>query len=355
MTETAHEVRDALPTTVPPASRPPRSGVVPGVATAAAGVLAATLLHRVLPAVPALTPALVLGAAVGQLPLTRGFVGGRAAAGLTLCAKRLMRCGIVLLGFQLSVTDVASLGWAGVVMVLCVVLVTLAGTYWLGRRLKLPGDVPLLVAGGYAICGASAIGAVSQAARSRDEEAAAAVTLVTLCGTLAIAVLPVLHLPLGLDDRQFGRWAGASVHDVGQVVATAQTAGPVGLREAVLVKLIRVALLAPLVAGLTVALRRVRKQDPVAPGPLPPVLPLFVAGFLGTVALRSTGTLSPALLDAAAHVQHIVLAAALFAMGTAVNLRSLTGASGRRMLVLGLVSWVVVAGASYAGVLLTTA
>ncbi|WP_238698196.1 putative sulfate exporter family transporter [Streptomyces sp. E5N91] len=327
---------------------------MPGLATAATGVLAATLLHSVLTAVPALTAAIVLGVLAGRLPVTRTVTEGPAAAGLAVCAKRLMRCGVVLLGLQLSITDVVSLGWAGAGMVLGVVLVTLVGTYWVGRRLKLPGDVPLLVASGYAICGASAVGAVSQAARSRDEEAAAAVALVTACGTLAMAVLPVLHLPLGLDDRQFGRWTGASVHDVGQVVATAQTAGPIGLREAVMVKLLRVTLLAPLVAGVTFATRRVRRQEPATAGALPPVLPLFVAGFLGTAVLRSTGTLPPAVLEAAAHCQHLLLAAALFAMGTAVNLRTLAGAPGRRMLALGLVSWAVVAGTSYVGVVLTS-
>ena len=113
----------------------------------------------------------------------------------------------------------------------------------------LPGDQPLLIATGYSICGASAIGAVSEATDSDERDAATSVALVTLCGTLAIAVLPLLQQPLGLSDAEFGRWVGASVHDVGQVVATAQTAGSDALGEAVLVKLMRVALLAPLVAA----------------------------------------------------------------------------------------------------------
>ncbi|KOG86582.1 membrane protein, partial [Streptomyces varsoviensis] len=108
---------------------------------------------------------------------------------------------------------------------------------------------------GYSICGASAIGAVSEVTGSDEEDVATSVALVTLCGTLAIAVLPLLHHPLGLDGTQFGRWVGASVHDVGQVVATAQTAGPAALGEAVLVKLMRVALLAPLVAAVALAVR----------------------------------------------------------------------------------------------------
>ncbi|WP_079002098.1 putative sulfate exporter family transporter [Streptomyces sp. AS58] len=346
-----HKVRGTATAVLSPAPSS-RVGMAPGLATAAAGVLLATVLHTALPAVPALTIAIVLGVAAAHLPKTRELVRGPARSGLAVCAKRLMRCGVVLLGLQLSVTDVAALGWGTVAMVLCVVLITLTGTYWLGRLMNLPGDVPLLVASGYAICGASAIGAVGQTTRSRDEDAAAAVTLVTLCGTLAIAVLPVLQIPLGLDNSQFGRWVGASVHDVGQVVATAQTAGPLGLREAILVKLLRVTLLAPLVAGIAVALRHSERRH-TAGTERPPVLPLFVAGFLAMIALRSTGLLGSTALAVAAHAQHLVLAAALFALGAAVNLRTMAGASGRRMLGLGLVSWAVVAGTSYAGILLT--
>ncbi|MFF4836712.1 YeiH family protein [Streptomyces sp. NPDC001315] len=331
-----------------------RHRVVPGLALAAVGVLLATALHEALPAVPTLTAAVLLGVAAAHLPGIRVFVRKSARAGLAMAAKRLMRVGVVLLGLQLNLADVAELGLATAGMVFCVVLATFAGTYWLGRRLNLPGDVPLLVAAGYAICGASAIGAVGQVTRSKEDDVAGAVALVTLCGTLAIAVLPVLHTALGMDTVQFGRWAGASVHDVGQVVATAQTAGPLALREAVLVKLMRVVLLAPLTAGTAVALRRSRGTRGIAGDERPPALPLFVVGFLAMILLRSTGLLDTAVLDRAAAVQHLVLASALFGLGAAANLSTLTGTSGRRMLVLGVASWGVVAGMSYAGVLLTT-
>ncbi|MGF1425901.1 YeiH family protein [Kitasatospora sp. LaBMicrA B282] len=338
---------------VPPAlGRLRPSGSVPGLAMAAAGVLLANGIHRVLPAVPMLTAAVLLGIAAAHLPGTRTLVQGTAKSGLALAGKRLMRVGVVLLGLKLSLSDVAGLGWATVAMVLTVVAATFAGTYWLGRRMGLPGDQPLLVATGYSICGASAIGAVSQVSGSEEEDVAGSVALVTLCGTLAIAVLPMLHGPLGLDGLQFGRWVGASVHDVGQVVATAQTAGPEALREAVLVKLMRVALLAPLVAGVGIAVRRSRGQA-VGAGKKVPVLPLFVAGFLAMIALRSTGLLGTGVLNGADQLQQLVLAAALFGLGAAVNLRTMVRTGGR-MALLGLASWVVVAGVSYAGVLLTT-
>ncbi|MFE2024356.1 YeiH family protein [Streptomyces hygroscopicus] len=368
--------------------RPPATAY--GLGLAAAGVAAAWTVHRLFPAVPLLTAAVVLGIVAAHLPGTRGLVRGVCRAGLFFAGKRLMRLGIVLLGLKLSLDDVLGLGWATVAMVLGVVAATFCGTWWLGRRMGLPGDQPLLIATGYSICGASAIGAVSEVSDSDERDVATSVALVTLCGTLAIAVLPLLQHPLGLDDAAFGRWVGASVHDVGQVVATAQTAGPAALGDAVLVKLVRVALLAPLVAALATAVRvrargaratgteadgseaegtratepraegaqatEPRATEPRAEGATrrrPPLVPLFVLGFLAMTALRSTGILATAALDAAATAQELLLAAALFGLGSAVHLPSLSR-TGARVAALGLCAWVVIAGASYGGVLLTT-
>jgi uncharacterized integral membrane protein (TIGR00698 family) len=343
-------------------SRSPGGGgtrILPGLLVASLGAALAWAVHWVLPAVPTLTVAIVLGIAAAHLPVLRDRVRGVARPGLSVAGKRLMRIGIVLLGLKLSVQDVRELGWPSVVMVITVVAATFLGTWWLGRRIGLPGDQPLLIAAGYSICGASAIGAVSAATGSDEEDAAASVALVTLCGTLAIAVLPLLQVPLGLDDGQFGRWVGASVHDVGQVVATAQTVGPAALGDAVLVKLMRVALLAPLVAVVALGMRRRLAQRTATNGPgdeprrTPSIVPLFVVGFLVMIGLRSTGWLPEGVLDGTSLAQEILLSAALFGLGSAVHLPTLARTGGRAA-ALGLSSWVVVAGVSYAGVLLTT-
>ncbi|MCH6160523.1 putative sulfate exporter family transporter [Streptomyces sp. M600PL45_2] len=326
-------VRKAVGTDGP--TRPARTAVrsarpaskLPGLALAALGVAAAGAVHLAVPAVPKLTAAVVLGILAAHLPGVRTLAGGAARPGLSLAGKRLMRLGVVLLGLKLSFGDILGLGWATVAMVLAVVAATFCGTLWLGRRLGLPGDQPLLIATGYSICGASAIGAVSEVRDSEERDVATSVALVTLCGTLAIAVLPLLHHPLGLDAEEFGRWVGAGVHDVGQVVATAQTAGQHALGQAVLVKLMRVALLAPLVAAVVLSVRARRRAAAEGPartsageaavgdfavdgtpagsgaaagtggsgagGRRPPLVPLFVAGFLLMVAVRSTGRLSP--------------------------------------------------------------
>jgi uncharacterized integral membrane protein (TIGR00698 family) len=319
----------------------------------AAAVALAWEANQVWPTLSPLTAAVVLGVAVANV-LPRASITA-AQPGLTLAAKRMMRAGIVMLGLQLALGDVLKFGWRSLVLVVVVVFATFFGTQSLGRRMGLPGRQPLLIATGFAICGASAVAAMESVTRRRDTptddpDPLVAVALVTLCGSLAILVLPLLRAPLGLDDSQFGHWVGASVHDVGQVVATAGTAGAVALQPAVVVKLMRVAMLAPMVAGAALVERR---KGGVGPGTKrPPILPLFVVGFLLMIALRTTGWLPAAAVGHAEQVQDLLLAAGMFGLGSGVRVRELAK-TGVRPVVLGLASWVLIAAVAYIGVRLT--
>lgn len=320
--------------------------VAPGLAVAVAGWLTALGVHALLPAVPVLTACVVIGLLLGQVGPARTAVDGPLAPGLTLSAKRLLRIGIVLLGLQLSLVGVARLGWPTVLAVVGVLVLTFVVTLLLARWARLPGDQPVLLAAGFSICGASAIGAMSAVTRDRGRDAATPVALVTLFGTLAIAVLPVLGRVVGLSPDQFGTWVGASVHDVGQVVATAQTAGAAALGVAVVVKLTRVVMLAPMVALVSVAVRRGAGTT----GERPPVVPLFVAGFVVLVLVRTLVPVPEAVVTSVGAVQAALLGVALVALGTGIRLGRLVRTEGRSLLV-GLASWVVIAGVSLAVVL----
>jgi uncharacterized integral membrane protein (TIGR00698 family) len=329
-----------------------RWALLPGLAAAALAITVAFAAHAMLPAIPVLTASVALGILAAQVPAIRLWLDGALASGLRFAARTLMRAGIVLLGLKLSLIDIGHLGLLAILVIVGIVLATFAGTYWMGRLLRLPGTQSLLVATGFSICGASAIGAMGSVTRSSREEQATPVALVTLCGTLAIGVLPLLQAPLGLTGVQFGHWVGASVHDVGQVVATAQTAGSAALAIAVVVKLTRVLMLAPMVAGVGLVLRRRDRLGATAvnvAAPRPPIVPLFVAGFLVAVLLRSFVSLPPAVLDTADAVQTILLAAALFGLGTAVRFGTLVRTGGRALAV-GLLSWVLIAALALAAV-----
>lgn len=326
----------------------------PGMLVAAAAAGIAFLLHLAFPALPLLTVSVALGVVVAQIPALRPLLDGPLKAGLSLSARRLLRIGIVLLGLKLSLVDIAGLGVVTIIAIVLVVVLTFGVTLLLGRMLGLPGYQPLLIAAGFSICGASAVGAMSAVTRAKDSESATPIALVTLCGTLAIVLLPLARIPLGFDASEFGTWVGLSVHDVGQVVATAQIAGPVALAAAVVVKLTRVLTLAPMVAIVgAVERRRTPLSSDEAPSKRPPIVPLFVLGFIAAVLIRTFVPLTPELPAVADVVQTALLATALFALGTGIRFAELAR-TGWKALIVGLGSWVFIAALSVVAVWVTT-
>jgi len=334
--------------------------MIPGLILACLGAAAALGIHVVLPVIPWLTASIVLGAIVSSIPPARPALDGVLKPGLAQASRRVLRIGIVLLGLQLSLFDIAKLGWPAILAIIVLVGASFVITWAIARALKLPDDEPAMLAAGFSICGVSAIGAMSAARGSDPKDTATPIALVTLYGTAAIAVLPALAVPLGLSEGAFGHWVGASVHDVGQVVATAGTAGAAALAVAIVVKLTRVLMLAPMVAIASIGTRRrtaaarVESSATSRPGASlsAPLIPLFIVGFLALVLVRTFIPLPDAVLTAAAIVQSALLATALFAIGASLRLERLLR-SGPRALLAGALSWIAILAMALAAALLT--
>lgn len=341
------DMDSTLPDQAPP--RAPRATLRrlgPGAAVTAVGVAAAYTISLVVPTMSALIAAVVLGVLTSHLP----FLPASARPGLAWCMRRLLRVGVVLLGLQLSVTGLLGLGLGTLLAVVSTVAVTFLGTLLIGRLLGVSRGLNLLVATGFSICGASAIAAMEGVVDAEDEDVATSVALVTLYGGLAIAVVPTVGTWLGLAGTGLGSWAGMSVHEVAQVVAAASPAGASAVTTAVIVKLARVVLLAPLVAVVGIA---ERKRRPTTAGKRPPIVPLFLVGFLAMIAVRSTGLLPQPVLDGAGTLTTLLLAAALFALGTTVRVPALLR-TGARAVLLGLCSTLLVGCAAFAALNLCT-
>jgi uncharacterized membrane protein YadS len=200
--------------------------------------------------------------------------------------RRLLRAAVALLGLQLALAQVLSLGPGILLAVVTTVAVSFAGTLWIARLLGFSRGLRILVATGFSICGASAVAAVSAVVDHEDDDVATAMGLVTVFGGLAIVGLPALAGALQLPGDELGHWAGLSLPEVGQVVAAAAPAGAVGVTAAVVVKLSRVVLLAPLVAVISVVEARSRAVERRT---RPPIVPLMVLCFLASMLLRATG------------------------------------------------------------------
>lgn len=336
---------------LPSATR--RGAMLPGLGVALLGALIGAVVHGRSNAVSAHIVAVLVGAIIANI----GLVGPMLQPGLKTAGRRVLRVGIALVGFRLSLGEVLNLGPRALLAVCIVVAVTFTGTRALGRWLGLSSSLSLLVATGYSICGASAIAAAEPFSDATEEEVAYSIALVTLCGSLAIFVLPPLGHLLGMDSQAFGSWVGASVHDVGQVVAAASTRDVVALKAAVIVKLTRVALLAPLLLGVAIAARRRTARADAESGVAseavaakhPPILPLFVVMFLVAVAVRSMGVLSAGSLDGISQIESLLISMGLVGLGSGVRINRLRAVGGRP-LVLGLISWVLVAAISFVAV-----
>jgi uncharacterized integral membrane protein (TIGR00698 family) len=330
--------------------------LLPGLALVAALASIAFAVHRWHDVISALVVAVLLGAMAANL----GAIPAACRPGLAFAAKKLLRIGVVLLGFRLTLDQIGDLGPKGLSLVAVVVALTFTGTQWLGRRLGLSPSLSLLVATGFSICGASAIAAMRGVTpEAEDEDVAYSIALVTLCGTLAIFTLPPVGRLIGFHGATLGSWIGASVHDVAQTVATAAQGGADTKTTAIVVKLTRVVLLAPMVAGVSLARRRRSRTSGADGGATiadgrraatrPPVLPLFVAGFLAAIAVRSTGWIAADVQRQIKAVETILFAAALVGLGAGVEVTKLRRI-GPRPLALGLLSWLLIAVVSAAGV-----
>ncbi|WP_162802838.1 YeiH family protein [Ornithinimicrobium avium] len=319
----------------------------PGLLACLAAALVALGIQQLVPGLSALLVAILLGVAVAHaVALPRSLQPGIAVSG-----KRLLRLGIVLLGFQLALDDILALGWGTIAVVVAVVSAGLVGTVLVGRRLGLTHGQSVLIAAGFSICGAAAVAAVEGSVEREDEDVATAIALVVVFGTLMIGVVPAVLALTGLPLEVKGMIAGGSIHEVAQVVAAGGIIGGGALATAVLVKLARVLMLAPVVTVLGLLERRHAGEAVPAGAKRPPLVPLFVVGFLAAALLRTVVPLPDLVLDAAHLLQVLLLSAAMFALGLGVHV-SMLKAAGARPFVLGAFATVLVSAVATTGFLL---
>ena len=277
-----------------------------------------------------------------------------AAPATKLSSKTLMRIGVALLGAQVSVVSLKEIGLKGVITVAIVVLFTIFGILGLSKLFKMSGDLGLLIGVGFGVCGATAVAAIRPQTRATEEETSYAIGLISLCGTLSIFFLPFLGHIFNLDTREFGAWAGAAVHDVGQVVATASVWGDDADKYAIVVKLARVCLLAPIVLILSLRHRKwlTSQGESENSSVKVPLIPYFVLGFIAVATIHNVVDLNETLLDYIVLTSKVLLGAGLVALGSGVRWKSIR-AIGPRPMAMGMIAWVIVAGVALAAVKIT--
>lgn len=300
-----------------------------------------------------LTLAIVIGMLAGNTVYPR--VAVRCHAGMLFCKGPLLRLGIMLYGFRLTLGQVLDVGLASFAADALMLASTFLLTCWLGLRwLKMERQTVLLMGAGSSICGAAAVIATAPVLRAGADRVAVAVATVVIYGTAGIFLYPQMHAwhwwPL--SDGQFGVYIGSSVHEVAQVVAAGKAINAEVADIAVTTKMIRVMMLAPFLLLLSLWLGRRGAPAPQGQtgqgekeGEGRIVIPWFAFVFIGVMLFNSLNLLPAAWVAALVQADTWLLAMAMAALGLSTHFSAIRQA-GIKPLLLGLLvfAWLVGAG-----------
>jgi uncharacterized integral membrane protein (TIGR00698 family) len=316
--------------------------VIPGLLCAAAVAAVAVMCAHAVPLVGAPVFAILLGVAVRSVrPLPE-----RWRPGLAFSARTVLQAAIVVSGFGLSIATVVSTGLGTLPVTLGTVAVALVLAPLLGRLLRVERMQQMLIGVGTAICGASAIAAISSVLEPDEADVALAIATVFFYNIVAVLVFPPLGHLLAMTQQQFGLWAGTAINDTSSVVAAGFAFGKEAGEHATIVKLTRATLILPIVAAIAIWNARA-KRGKGARVPWKRIVPWFILWFLAAALVNSSGVVPPSWHDGIATVAIFLISVALAAIGLQTELARLLRA-GARPLALGFLLWVAVAVSSLA-------
>jgi len=264
---------------------------------------------------------LLLAILVGMLLGNSMTLSPSLQSGIKFAQQKMLRMGIILFGLHISIAQLLQVGWEGFGIDLIVMATMLIGGSWIGIRLfRLAPDLVLMTAAGSAICGAAAVLATEPVVNGNSEHTSMAIATVVLFGTLAMLIYPLIYAVSGLDAHQFGIYIGATIHEVAQVVAVGHVVGGEAEGNAVIVKLMRVMMLAPTLLLISLWWRKQAVKNGTA-RPAAITIPWFAFGFIAVVVINSIWHMPPMLHQTLETADLLLLAAAMTALGLETNIQ----------------------------------
>jgi uncharacterized integral membrane protein (TIGR00698 family) len=314
----------------------------PGLLLAVAIGLVALLLGRWAPIIGGPVFGIVLGMVVRNLFAP----DARFTPGIQFGGKQILQWSIIALGFGLSLTQVARTGLESLWVTMITMSVAFLSAWLLGRWLGVHDKLKILIGVGTAICGGSAIAAVTPIIRADEHDTAFAISTIFLFNVIAVLLFPLLGHLMHLSDLGFGLWAGTAINDTSSVVAAGYSYSHAAGDYATIVKLTRATLIIPvcLVLAFIVAASEKRKQaqaGSVGQFSLSRIFPWFILWFLVASGIRTAGLVPMAIQPALHLLAEFLIIVALTAIGLSANLRRMIS-SGARPILLGLGVWAAV-------------
>ena len=314
--------------------------LAPGIALCVLVAFAAYFIGRALPIVGGPIVAILLGVAIAALRRPSPAL----QPGLWFSSKMLLQAAIVLFGATLNLAEVVHTGVSSLAVMIGTMVLTLGAAYALGRLLRIERIMRSLVGVGTAVCGASAIAALSGVIGAEEPSIAYAISTVFLFNVVAVFVFPPLGHLMHLSQHAFGLWAGTAINDTSSVVAAGFSYGGAAAAEAVIVKLTRATLIIPIV--LAFAARQVvieRRSGTVVNWRA--VTPWFILWFVLASALSTFGVIPVGWHAALGTVASLLIIVALAGVGLCVDFEKMR-ATGIAPLFLGLLLWLIIASSS---------
>ncbi|MCF0244564.1 MAG: YeiH family putative sulfate export transporter [Bacteroidaceae bacterium] len=283
------------------------------------------------------------------------------APGVKFCSKRILRTGIILYGFRLTLTDVADVGIAAIVIDAIIVCGTIGLGMFVGKLLKMDKDITLLTSCGSAICGAAAVLGAEGAIKAKPYKTAVAVSTVVIFGTIAMFLYPALYRAgvFGLPENLMGIYTGSTVHEVAHVVGAGNAIGEEAASISIIVKMIRVMMLVPVLLVLAFCMKpasesvseskseSVSKSEPESePKPKSKiVVPWFAILFLLVIVFNSLVALPSGVTAALNTTSTFFLTMAMTALGVETSIDKFKQAGAKPfILAFILFIWLILAG-----------
>jgi len=294
----------------------------------------------------ALTLAIVGGMVLGNTVYPH--IAAYSHEGVGFGKQQLLRLGIILYGCRLTLQDIAAVGASGLIIDLLVLASTFALAIWLGTRLLgLDQKSAILIGAGSSICGAAAVLATEPVVRGSAEKVAVAVATVVVFGTASMFLYPLFY-PLaiqwfGSNAHHFGVYTGSTVHEVAQVVAAARAAAPDAESSAVIVKMIRVMMLAPFLIGLSAWMAKSETRHGHA---RKITIPWFAVLFVVMTAVHSLPAFPRQFDHVVLFIDNLLLAMAMGALGLTTHVSAMRRAGAKPLLLAGILFiYLIVGGA----------
>jgi len=286
--------------------------------------------------------ALVLAIVAGTTLRSLWTPDARWFPGIGFSAKFLLELAVVLLGASISAATIVAAGPWLLIGIAGTVVAAIVSSFAIGKLLRLPTRMALLIACGNSICGNSAIAAVAPVIGADGEDVAASIGFTAVLGVVVVLGLPLVGTALHMSGLQYGALAGLTVYAVPQVIAAAAPIGPVAVQMGTLVKLVRVLMLGPVCVVLSLTSAGLREEvdelpphittgERPVPGrpPLHHLVPWFIIGFLGLAGLRSLDMIPHAALAPMGTAATLLTVVSMAALGLGVDVRTVAQAGGR--------------------------